>query len=244
MYGHGGFRGRRVACVGNRPRLPEIALICEIRIKWPRRLGVSGESVTYPNGPYGQGFPGQPGYPQQPVWPQQPGYPGAQPPYGPPPVRPTGPSGTTAIMAAVLAGLGGLSNLTTSVIDLFGLMVAHHDDGLSGGVMVTLILIILLNSVGALSMLAGSATLVQRKIIGRWLVIVGCAATILACLVGIVLYGFMPAPSSSPGSLAASVGGLVFPTLTLVLALLPSTTRWIEAKPNPIAPQYYPPYQG
>jgi hypothetical protein len=30
VYGHGGFRGRRVACVGNRVRLPEKALICEI----------------------------------------------------------------------------------------------------------------------------------------------------------------------------------------------------------------------
>ena len=41
-----------------------------------------------------------------------------------------------------------------------------------------------------------------------------------------------------------AVLGLVFPIATPVLALLPSTTAWIQSRPNPVMPQYYPPYPG
>lgn len=238
MYGHGGFRGRRVACVGNRPRLPEIALICEIRIKWPRRLGVSGESVTYPNGPYGQGFPGQPGYPQQPVWPQhsgypQPGYPGVYPP------PPAGPSGATAIFAGLLALPGGIIGLILGGVSTFSFFLSSQEDRSAW-----LYLLPLICFGYGLSLLVGAFSLFRRNTIGRLLIAGGCAVVIVLAIV-VTVGGAFVRPHSDLDSVGVPViVGIVFPILTLVLSLLPSTTRWIEAKPNPIAPQYYPPYQG
>ncbi|MED5815785.1 hypothetical protein VST63_25790 [Mycolicibacterium sp. 050232] len=222
--------------------------------------------MSYPNGPYGQGFPGQPGYPQQPGFPQpgypqqpgfpQPGYPqqsgfpGGQQPYGLPPIPPAAPSGVTGIIAGALAVLGVLSNFGSGGIGLFALAVLGNEDAvgasdsISGGVRPWLIVTAVLCLVSGLLLLIGAVTLFQRKMIGRWLVVAGCALTIISGLVSFgvsltKLEGYVPM-----GENALSLVGLVFPIATIVLVLMPPTAAWIRAKQNPVAPQFYPPYPG
>ncbi|MUM28612.1 hypothetical protein FZI88_21195 [Mycobacterium sp. CBMA295] len=96
----------------------------------------------------------------------------------------------------------------------------------------------------------GAILLWRRKMIGRWLIVGGCAVAILLGLVAFaeLLIGISGEPSHEPAAFGTlAVLGFVFPILTLVLALLPSTTNWICAKQNPqdpVAPQVYSPFQG
>lgn len=226
--------------------------------------------MNYPNGPYGQGFPQQPGppqqpgfpppvgYPQQPGYPPQPGFPqqqgfpapgyppqgGFQPqPYGMPSPEP---SGATGIIAGVLAALGALSGLGSGVVGAFALAVTNSEVDLSGGTHALLIVTVLLNVVFGLMIGIGAVLLFQRKMLGRWLVVGACALAILSTLVSVGVG--MTAQADVYGSYADgavfNLFGLVFPIATLVLAMLPTTTAWINAKPNPVAPQFYPPYPG
>ncbi|MCV7110502.1 hypothetical protein [Mycolicibacterium setense] len=205
--------------------------------------------MTFPNGPYGQGFtdtpgyPQQPGYPQHPGWPQQPGhfpgYPQPGYPAGYQPNLPKGPSGATGIIAAILAlpgALVGLFYVVTSVVIIW----SDHEYavgavfGLAGA------------AVG-LALFIGAIALFRRKMIGRRLIIGGCAVAILSGLAALcdMAIGITGNPSREPvGFSVAIIVGLVFPTLTLVLAMLPSTARWIQAKPakpHPVAAQAYQP---
>ncbi|QRY52721.1 hypothetical protein [Mycolicibacterium septicum] len=230
--------------------------------------------MTYPSGPYGQGFPEQPGYGQQPGYPQQPGYgqqpgyqpqpgypaqsghpqpwyPGAYQPYGSAPAPSTSPSGGTAITTAVLAGLGALATLGGGILGLIGLAALNSDstystsDVLSGGACALLVIVMLVNIVSGLLLLPGTVMLLQRKMIGRWLIVGGCALTILNSLLSLGLSAAVTARYESYGGGSAfEFLSLVFPIATLVLAMLPSTTAWIKARPNPVAPQFYPPYPG
>lgn len=232
-----------------------------------------GGSVTFPNGPYGQEFPGQSGYPQQgfpqqPLFPQQPAFP-QQPGYPPPgypqqgfpqqpgypgsyqPTPPGEPSGVTGVIAAVLAGLGALANLGGGILGLFGLAMVGSDtgtSGLSGGVYAMLIFGLLLGILCGLLLLAGTVTLLQRKMIGRWLVIGGCILAIVGGLVSLGLSAAVANNYAGYGGTLSGTGptivGLIFPIATIVLAMLGSTTAWIQAKQNPPAAPYYPPYQG
>ena len=160
--------------------------------------------MNYPYGPYGQGVPGQPGqpqqpgfpqqqgfpppgYPQQPSYPQQPGFPQQQgfPPPGYPQQggfqhQPYGlpspePSGVTGIIAAVLAALGAVSGLGGGVLAVIGLAAAGTEASLSGGMYAALIVAILFNFVFGLIIAVGAVLLVQRKMLGRWLVVGACA---------------------------------------------------------------------
>lgn len=213
--------------------------------------------MNYPYGPYGQGFPGQPGQqPQQPGYPpsgypQQGGFP--QQPYGMPT---TEPSSVTGTIAAVLAALGAVAGLGGGVLAAIGLAAVSGMSGMSGGVYALLVAVVLFDFVFGLMIATGAVLLFQRKMLGRWLVVGACALAILSSLVS---FGVSAAVVKASGYSTYSAGsggvfnlvGLVFPIATLVLALLPSTTAWINAKPNPVAPQFYPsmppqypPYQG
>ncbi|MGV0807637.1 hypothetical protein [Mycolicibacterium setense] len=208
--------------------------------------------MTFPNGSYGQGFPGtpgypqQPGYPQHPGWPQQPGhfpgYPQPGYPAGYRPNLPKGPSGATGIIAAILAlpgALVGLFYVVTSVVIIW----SDHEYavgavfGLAGA------------AVG-LALFIGAIALFRRKMIGRRLIIGGCAVAILSGLAALcdMAIGITGNPSREPvGFGVAIIVGLVFPIVTLVLAMLPSTARWIQAKPaklHPAAAQAYQPSQA
>lgn len=197
--------------------------------------------MNYPNGPHGQGFPGQ-----QPVPPPQWAY--SQQPYGPPqpygypPAPPAAaPNGATGIIAGVLAGLGGLANIVGGIFMAIGLAAIGSDDSSLGESVywTPIIAIAVLNIVAGLLLAAGTVMLLLRKMIGRWLVVAGCAVSIVSSLISLGISSAVAAYTST--GKATDVVGLIFPIATLVLVLVPSTTAWINAKRTSAPPQHYPP---
>ena len=98
--------------------------------------------------------------------------------------------------------------------------------------------------VGGLLILVGGFMLVSRKPVSRWLIGVGCVPIFVFGL------GAFVAANAADDGVAGGVIALpiaVFSLATAVLTFLPSTSRWIRAKRNLIAPQpypHYPPYRG
>lgn len=205
--------------------------------------------MNYPYGPYGQGFPGQPGYPQQPgypggqpPYPPQGGYPGGQPPYYPLTPAPSAPpSAVTGIIAAVLSGLGGLVNVGCGLLAFLGLatMISESPYDIGSGEWTGVIAIVMLNIVAGVLLSVGTVMLLLRKAASRWIVVAGCAVSIVSSLISLSLPStFAEYQYSGKG---ADVVGLLFPIATIVLVLLPSTAGWIQAKRNG-AP--HPPHWG
>ena len=215
--------------------------------------------MNYPYGPYGQGLPGQPGYPpqggypqqggyppqggypQQPGYPPQGGYPGGQQPYLPTPPPSTSPSAATGIIAAVLSGLGGLANVVGGLLATFGLsvMISESTYDIGSGAWTGLIAITMLNIVAGVLLSVGTVMLLLRKRSSQWIVVAGCAVSIVSSLISLSLASTI-ADYQYSGK-GADVVGLVFPIVTIVLALLPSTAAWIRAKQNGAPP---PPHWG
>lgn len=202
--------------------------------------------MNYPHGAHGQGCPGQPvygqppSYPQPAGWPQQPGYPQAAYPGGYPPKPPAGPSGATAILAGILALVGGFVGTCVALVSVI-VMIMDGEFDVVGAVFG------LLGIAFGLALFIGAILLFRRTMIGRQLVIVGCAmaAVFGVAAIGDMIIGISGEPSREPVSIAvAVVAGLVLPVLTLVLAMLPSTRTWIRAKHNAITPGAYRPYPG
>ena len=159
------------------------------------------------------------------------------------------PSGVTAVFAGVLALLG-------SAWQLFGVFwfgwlstagsYASKTVGLTAGLLLAL----------------GGVLLLMRKPAGRVLCVLGAALVVLVKLAIIVL-GFVPHPGfflSIGGPRLVPIGPPVIerillfvpPILTIVLALLPATTRWLRPPPPrppypqaqyPYPPGAHPPYQ-
>lgn len=206
--------------------------------------------MTFPNSPYGQGFPStpgypqQPGYPQHPGWPQQPGhfpgYPQPGYPAGYQPNLPKGPSGATGIIAAILALLGGPVGVCFGAMTVFIMFTDAEFDAIG-------VVLSLFGVAFGLALLLGAIALIRRRMIGRRLIIGGCAVAILSGLATLcdMAIGITGNPSREPAEIGLTIiVGLVFPILTLVLAMLPSTARWIQAKPakpHPVAAQAYQP---
>ncbi|BCI78799.1 hypothetical protein ACJH6J_02120 [Mycobacterium sp. SMC-18] len=181
------------------------------------------------------------------------------------PAVPAQPSGGTAITAGVLAALGGLLSLGITAVSLFFLIViasigSNFDrsdleflDSIFGilaiGMVAMVIIGLVLGTVLSVLLIAGAVLLFRRKMLGRWLVVSGCAVAIVSNLMTAVFTTAVTADDwYSPEGVVSVVVGLAFPITTMVLALLPSTTAWIRAERNPVAPQYFPqylpPYQG
>lgn len=184
--------------------------------------------MNHPHGPYGDGSPGQPPRP------------GFAPYRFPPPVPQASPSGVTGIIAAVLAGLGAVAYLGGSLLGVLSLVGINAFDtdpliqtsvGISGPVLPVLILGIVLTFVSGLLLTAGTVTLAQRKMAGRWFVVGGCAVAIAGNLLSL---GYAASGMGLYGSGGAfALLGFIFPIATLVLVVLPSTTAWITAKRKP-----------
>lgn len=176
-----------------------------------------------------------------------------------PPAAPDQPSGATAITAGVLAALGGLLSLGITAVSLFFLIAiasigSNFDrsdveflDSIFGilaiGLVAVVIIALVLGTMLSVLLITGAALLFRRKMLGRWLVVSGCAVAIVSNL---MTYVFTSAVTSgdwnAPESVVSAFVGLAFPTITMVLALLPSTNAWIRAGQNPLAPQYFPQY--
>lgn len=192
--------------------------------------------MSHPQGPDGQGRPGQqPGStPHDPGRPPRPGF----APYGfrDPAPRPS-PSGATGIAAAVLAGLGAVGCLGGSLVGLLGLVGIdvlgtesriQTSVGISGAVLPVLIFGIVLGVVSGILLAAGSVALARRTMTGRRLVAGGCAATIAGNLLSLGYAASAMGPHGSAGAIALL--GFLVPIVTLILVLVPSTTAWIKAK--------------
>ncbi|MGB3351931.1 MAG: hypothetical protein WBB00_04070 [Mycobacterium sp.] len=154
----------------------------------------------------------------------------------PPPSR----SGATGIIAAVLAGVGAVACLGGSLFGILGVVGINTLDtdpmiqtsvGIAGGVRPVLILGIVLTFVAGLLLTAGTVTLAQRKMAGRWFVVGGCAVTIAGNLLSL---GYAASAMGAYGSSGAvALLAFIFPIATLVLVVMPSTTAWIAAKRKP-----------
>ncbi|MDF3341434.1 hypothetical protein P3H80_28715 [Mycolicibacterium septicum] len=195
--------------------------------------------MTSPHGPQGPEYPGEPSYPEQ-LGQQQPEYPlGDTPPDAPQPEAAVSPSGVTAIITAVLAGLGAAMTLGNGIVGLIGLAALAGDAGLrtlamrSPGALALTVLATLLSVVCGLLLLAGTVTLLQRKMIGRRLIVSGCVLIVLGSLISLGLSLGAAARYGAPGTSGLAILSLVLPIATIVLAVLPSTAAWIQAKPNP-----------
>jgi hypothetical protein len=200
--------------------------------------------MNYPYGPYGQGFPGQPGYPPPGGYPPQggyppygrypprPGYPGGQQPYPLTPAPSTSPSAATGVIAAVLSGLGGLANVVGGLLMAFGLAVIINEStyGIGSGTWTGLIAITMLNIVAGVLLSIGTVMLLLRKRTSRWIVVAGCAVSIVSSLISLSLASTIA--DYQYGGRGADVVGLAFPIVTIVLALLPATAAWIGARQN------------
>lgn len=189
------------------------------------------------------------------TYPQYP-QPGA---YPVPPAAPAQPRGGTAITAGVLAALGGLLSLGITAVSLFFLIViasigSNFDrsdveflDSIFGvlaiGLVAVVIITLVLGTLLSVLLIAGAVLLFRRKMLGRWLVVSGCALAIVSNLMTSV---FTTAVTSdnwySPESVVSALLGLAFPIITMVLALLPSTTAWIRAEQGRAVPQHFPQY--
>ncbi|MDH6195594.1 lysylphosphatidylglycerol synthetase-like protein (DUF2156 family) [Mycobacterium frederiksbergense] len=155
-------------------------------------------------------------------------------------VQAESPSGVTAIITGVLAGLGALLTLGNGILGLIGFAALAGDAGLrtlaarSPGVLTLTILTTLLSVGCGLLLLAGTVTLLQRKMISRRLIVGGCVLIILGSLISL---GLSFAATARYEANALAFLSLALPIATIVLALLPSTSAWIRAKQNPIASQ-------
>ncbi|MFZ2512695.1 MAG: hypothetical protein WAW85_16565 [Gordonia sp. (in: high G+C Gram-positive bacteria)] len=198
---------------------------------------------SYPQQSYPQQSYPQQSYPQQP-YAQQPylGHPqfAGQPYPSGPPVAP-GPSAVTARIAAVLALLGVIHMVVLLISTLGAELpddVAAHVDHSSFDFANTMQLIGAI-VVGVL-LAAGGVMLLLRNAIGRWLVSAGCMIHIIVwVLLGLWLHSFLSDAAAEAGvqldsAFAAGTGlgwflVLIFPLVTLVLANVTSTARWLAA---------------
>lgn len=189
--------------------------------------------MTSPPVPQGPDYSGEPSYPEQ-LGHQQPEYPSvASSPDAP------RPSGVTAIVTAVLAGFGAVMTLGNGIVGLVGLVALFGDAGLrtlaarSAGMLTLTVLATLLSVVCGVLLLAGTVMLVQRKMIGRRLIVSGCVLIILGSLISLGLSLGAAGRYGAPGTSGLAILSLVLPIATIVLAVLPATGAWIQAKQNP-----------
>ncbi|MFF0541564.1 hypothetical protein ACFYTF_01850 [Nocardia thailandica] len=180
--------------------------------------------MNYPYGGYGYGYPPQPyaPYPQYPAPPR--------------------PGGGTAITAGVLALLGGLWGAVSAGSLAIGL--SSVSSGALDEVKTMLVVSLGIGAVVALLLLLGSLLLFLRRTAGRVLVILGCLGAIASAAVSVVFMASVGADFKDTDGYAsglavtAGISGVMalFPLLTLILAAVPATGRWIAARD---APRYY-----
>ncbi|WP_142253866.1 hypothetical protein [Mycobacterium sp. NS-7484] len=150
------------------------------------------------------------------------------------PASDVAPNAVTAIVTAVLAVIGGLLTLGNGILGLSGLSALVTDAGLrslalrSPGVLTMTVLATLLSVVCGVLLLAGALALVRRKVIGRRLIVIGSALIIVGSLVSLWINVATTGSYAAPGSSGLAVLSFALPIVTIVLAVLPTTARWIR----------------
>lgn len=198
-------------------------------------------------GPYqqqpGAYQPPQPGpYPQQPgPYPQMPPYPYPYPAYqgSNDPMRQ--PSKGTAVAAGVLAILGTLWALIFAIANFAATAelstTAYAGLEWLGWTQASAYLI------EVVTLGPGAILLFLRNDIGRWLVVGGTVVHILQGLLGgitVLAYSDRAVPSAEISGGAVGAFVVLSPAIaTIILALLPPTTRWLRwnRAPQPVPPQ-------
>lgn len=110
---------------------------------------------------------------------------------------------------------------------------------IGSGAWTGLIAITMLNIVAGVLLSIGTVMLLLRKMTSRWIVVAGCAVSIVSSLISLSLASTVA--EYQYGGKGADVVGLIFPIVTIVMALLPSSTAWIEAKQKGVP---HPPHWG
>lgn len=203
--------------------------------QYPGQQQYPQHSQQHPQQYLGQQYPGPPqfGVPQ---------FAGHHYPSGPPTVA--GPSAVTARIAAVLALLGVIHMVVLAISALAGELpddAAEHVDASSFNSANTVQLIAAI--VVGLLLTVGGAMMLLRNMIGRWLITAACGLHIIAwILLGVWLHSFLSDAAEEAGveldgSVAAGMGVgwffvLIFPFITVVLANVPSTAKWLAAAPG------------
>jgi hypothetical protein len=125
-----------------------------------------------------------------------------------------------------------LANVVGGLLMAFGLaaIISESTYGTGSGVWTGLIAITMLNIVAGVLLSIGTVMLLLRKWASRWIVVAGCAVSIVSSLISLSLASTIA--DYQYGGKGADAVGLVFPIVTIVLALLPSTAAWIRAKQN------------
>lgn len=131
------------------------------------------------------------------------------------------PSGATAVIAGVMAILGGLlwAIPITEAGRWIGYTRDHHqlsDQARSWFNAAALVFTVVL-------LLSGAALLLARKRVGRLLIVIGCGINIAMLIVQALF------PASDAIAEIAFPPLAVFPLVTIVLALAPSTRRWCKS---------------
>lgn len=188
--------------------------------------------MSYPQQPGDQ--PGQ--HPEQAGYPQHPGqYPAAPPPMAPFPggndAQQQPPSKGTTIAAAVLAVLGAIWALFGTISSLAAVGTADPD------LQMVMWTQGIAYPIEVLTLAPGAALLFMRRDLGRWLVVAGSVVHIIMSVIAV--FGMLSTvdTSSELGGAAAGFGvvGLLIvlaPAIaTIILALLPSTARWLNWTP-------------
>ncbi|MGH3437778.1 MAG: hypothetical protein ACRDRN_15080 [Sciscionella sp.] len=197
--------------------------------------GAFGQPGGY--GPQPGQYPGSGGFPQAPPPPAYPGYPGGAD------LANQRPSGGTAITAGVLAILGAVWAIILGIVD-FSVAPAA---GQSIAWVVWLQAIVYV--IEFFTLLPGAIMLFMRKSLGRWLIVVGCAAHIvqgIVAFIGVVLIAnaFNNQSSAFVGGGVVGILVVLLPAIaTLILALVPLTGRWVAWGSRPAPAAQTAPYQ-
>ncbi|TDZ42225.1 hypothetical protein [Mycobacteroides franklinii] len=145
------------------------------------------------------------------------------------PPREPSPSGATAKTAAVLALLGGIANLAIGAVFFATGNYVSENDTMPGWYHAVYYVVAGGSVIVGGALLTGAVMMFRRKRFGPRIVAVGCALC-LAVFFGDLAMTFAAADEGGvgmSGSPGRHLSGLVFPVLTLVLVLLPSTKRWV-----------------
>lgn len=140
------------------------------------------------------------------------------------------PSGATAKTMAGLALFGGVTGLLTAALLAAAGGYLSEQDTMPGWYHASVYVIAACGCVGAGALLTGGVMTLRRKRSGPRIVIFGCVLSLIVFVGDLAATLAAAHDSGSPGigtSPLHYLAGLIIPVATLILALLPSTTRWL-----------------